>query len=203
MDDRLSRLLEEIYESGVEHDSKTADHAKRMLNITPDTGRFLSILVRAVRAERVLEIGTSNGYSTIWIADALRQRNGKAVSVEVSREKEAMARSNLERSGLLDFVDLHVADAGVFLKTLDSSSFDLVFMDAARTQYLSYWEDIDRVLRPGGILVVDNAIEPKPDEPVDLFTRVNGSGRYTSQIIPVGKGEFLATKLETTQLWNS
>jgi predicted O-methyltransferase YrrM len=196
MDDKLSRLLEEIYESGVEHDSKTADRSKRMLNITPDAGLFLSILVRAVRAERVLEIGTSNGYSTIWIADALRQEHGKVVSVEVSREKEVMARGNLERSGLSDFVDLREGDAGSLLRTLDSRSFDLVFMDAERTQYLSYWEDVDRVLRPGGTLLVDNAIEPKPEELVDFFAHVNGSGRYTSQVLPVGKGEFLAVKLE-------
>jgi predicted O-methyltransferase YrrM len=189
MDDNLSRLLEEIYESGVEHDSKTADRSKRMLNITPDAGLFLSILVRAVRAERVLEIGTSNGYSTIWIADALRQEQGKVVSVEVSREKE-------ERSGLSDFVDLREGDAGPLLRTFDSHSFDLVFMDAERTEYLSYWDDVDRVLRPGGTLLVDNAIEPKPEELVDFFAHVNGSGRYTSQVLPVGKGEFLAIKLE-------
>jgi predicted O-methyltransferase YrrM len=199
MDDRLSRILEEIYESGVKHDSETADRTKRMLNITPDTGRLLSILVRAVRAGRVLEIGTSNGYSTIWIASALRQVSGKVVSVEVSQEKEAMARRNLERTGLADSVDLHEGDAGAFLRTLDSHSFDLIFMDAERTQYLSYWEDVDRVLRPGGILMVDNAIEPRPEELVDFFARVNGSGQYISLVLPVGKGEFLAVKLETAR----
>lgn len=197
MDERLSKLLEEIYESGVEHDSKTADRTKRMLNVTPDTGRFLSILVRAVQAERVLEIGTSNGYSTVWIADALRQCNGKIVTLEVSREKESAARRNLERSGLMDLVDLREADARAFLKTLDSRSFDLVFMDAERPQYLGYWNNVDRVLKPGGTLVVDNAIEPRPDELVDFFAHVNASGRYVSQVLPVGKGVFLAVKLAT------
>lgn len=199
MDERLSKLLEEIYESGVEHDSKTADRTRRMLNVTPDTGRFLSMLVRAVRAERVLEIGTSNGYSTVWIADALRQCNGKIVTLEVSREKESAARRNLERSGLMDLVDFHEADARAFLKTLDSRSFDLVFMDAERPQYLGYWNNVDRVLKPGGTLVVDNAIEPRPDELVDFFAHVNASGRYVSQVLPVGKGVFLAVKLETSR----
>ncbi len=197
MEDRLSRLLRELHESGETHDLKTSERSKRMLNITPDTGLFLSILIRAVGAKRVLEIGTSNGYSTMWIAEALLQQEGKVVSVEVSPEKEVMARKNIEVSGLSNLVDLHLADAQSFLGTLPSRSFDLVFMDAERTEYLAYWDAVDRVLKPGGVLIVDNAIEPKPEELVDFFARVRESGRFISQVLRVGKGEFLAVKLGT------
>ena len=71
-------------------------------------------------------------------------------------------------------------------------------MDAERTEYLGYWDAVDRALKPGGVLLVDNAIEPKPEELVDFFARVNESDRYLSQVLHVGKGEFLAVKLETT-----
>lgn len=84
LDNDLASFLEEVYEFGVDHDSRTKNHTEKMLNITPDTGLFLSITIQAVRARRVLEIGTSNGYSTLWIADALRQTNGRVVTVEVS-----------------------------------------------------------------------------------------------------------------------
>ena len=198
MEDSLARLLRGVYESGEAHDLKTTDRRRRMLNITPDTGLFLSILVRATGARRVLEIGTSNGYSTIWIAEALRQRGGKVVSVEVSPEKEELASKNIGASGLSNLVDLHQGDARSFLRTLSLHSFDLVFMDAERTEYLDYWGEVDRALKPGGVLVVDNAVEPKPEELVDFFARVNESGRYLSQVLHVGKGEFLAVKLETT-----
>ena len=71
-----------------------------MLNITRDTGSFLSIIIQAVGAKRVLEIGTSDGYSTLWIADALSRNRGKVVTVEVSQRKAILARRNFEKSGL-------------------------------------------------------------------------------------------------------
>ncbi len=196
MDSRLSKILNEVYEFGQDHDSKTEDRTKRMLNITPDTGLFLSIVIRAVGAKKVLEVGTSNGYSTIWIADALRQQRGKVLSVEASPEKVAMAKKNIQLAGLADFVDWRHGDARTVLRKLPSNSFDVVFMDAERPQYVSYWDDIDRVLKPGGVLLVDNALEPRPEELVGFFAEIKDTGRYLSEVLSVGKGEYLAFKLE-------
>jgi len=196
VDDELIKLLTELYEFGVENDSKTDNHVRRMLNVTPDTGLFLSIMVRAIGAENVLEIGTSNGYSTMWIADALRDRNGKVVTLEMSTEKADMAKRNFARSGLLSYIDFHQADAHSFLSGRAPKQFDMVFMDAERKEYVSYWGDVDRALRVGGVLVVDNANSPKPEELISFFDLVRKTNRYLSQILQVGKGEFLAVKLE-------
>jgi predicted O-methyltransferase YrrM len=194
LDKDLAKLLDEIYEFGVDHDSRTKNHADQMLNITPDTGLFLSILVQAVRASRVLEVGTSNGYSTLWIADALRQSNGRVVTVEVSRTKAALAKRNFKRSRLSEYIDLHLEDIRAFLCSQADQCFDLVFLDAERPQYVSYWSEIDRVLKSGGLMIIDNALSPRPDQLVDFFKLVENSDRYASQVVRIGNGEMIALK---------
>jgi predicted O-methyltransferase YrrM len=194
LDQELVRLLGEIREFGRINDSKITSHPEQMLNITPDTGLFLSIIIQATRAARVLEIGTSNGYSTLWIADALRSIHGKVTTVEVSQKKASMAKNNFERSRLSDYIDAHLADVRVFLGHQADESFDLIFLDAERPQYTSYWDDIDRVLNTGGLLIVDNALSPKPEELIDFLRVINDSTRYLSQTLQIGKGQMIALK---------
>lgn len=193
LDKKLEELLADIYAFGEAHD-KVLAHAEQMLNITPDTGVFISILVRAAMARSVLEIGTSNGYSTLWIADALSDIQGKVTTVEISQTKASMARANFERSKLSEFVDLHLEDIREFLKPQSDDIYDLIFLDAERPEYSSYWIDVDRVLKTGGLLIVDNALSPKPEELTDLLRLIERSGRYMSQIVRLGKGELLALK---------
>lgn len=118
-----------------------------MLNITPDTGQFLSILIRSAKARRVLEIGTSNGYATLWIADALHCTGGKVITIEISERKAIMARCNFNATGLSPHIDSRISDVRDFLKDQTDEYFDLVFLDAGRPQYTSYWKDVDRVLK--------------------------------------------------------
>jgi predicted O-methyltransferase YrrM len=165
-----------------------------MLNITPETGLFLSLMIQAIKAKKVLEIGTSNGYSTLWMADALRNIAGKVTTVEVSQKKALMAKNNFERSGLSKYIETHLSDVRTFLREQDAESFDLIFLDAERRQYTSYWNDIDRVLNTGGLLIVDNAFSPKPEELTAFFKAINDSTRYLSQILQVGKGQMIALK---------
>ncbi|HZW56129.1 MAG TPA: class I SAM-dependent methyltransferase [Nitrososphaerales archaeon] len=163
MDRELSELLDTLYEFGTDYDSKVKNHVERMLNITHDTGLFLSILIQAVRANRALELGTSNGSSTLWIADALRNTSGKVTTVKVSEKKVSMATGNFEKSGLKSYVNSRLEDVRLFLKSQEDESFDLVFLDAERPEYTSYWRDLDRVLKQGGLLIVDNALAPRPE----------------------------------------
>jgi predicted O-methyltransferase YrrM len=194
LDEQLCKFLDRIYEFGVDNDSKTKIHAEQMLNITPDTGLFLSLIIQAIRAKNVLEIGTSSGYSTIWIADALSREGGKVTTIEVSKKKFEMARDNFGKSGLSRYIDSHLADVRTFLNNVADESVDLLFLDAERLQYTSYWSNIDRVLKTNGLLVVDNALSPKPEELVDFFKLVKDSGRYLSQTLRIGKGEMIALK---------
>src|SRR5258706_12565473 len=112
MDDTLAMLKDELECFGTAHDSKMHDHARRMFNITRDTGEFLAVLVRATAARRVLEIGTSNGYSTLWLAEAARDTGGAVTTVEFAEEKIRLASANFARSGLSGFITLVHDDAG-------------------------------------------------------------------------------------------
>ena len=83
MDARLSGLLDELHRHGVEHDADKADRLERLRNLEPDTAALLALLVRATGARRVLELGTSNGYSTLWLADAVASNEGSLTSQRV------------------------------------------------------------------------------------------------------------------------
>ena len=96
----LQALKEELARFGADNDATHTARAQRMLNITPDTGALLGVLVRATGARRVLEIGTSNGYSTLWLAEAAAAVGGHVTTLEYAADKVALARSTFDRSGL-------------------------------------------------------------------------------------------------------
>jgi len=164
-----------------------------MLNITRDTGEFLSVLVQATSAQRVLEIGTSNGYSTLWLARAARAIGGAVTTVEIADYKVSLARQNFSRSGLAASITLVQDDAGRMLKRAGDASFDLVFLDAERPEYPGWWLHLKRVLRPGGLLVVDNATS-HPEQMAPFVALVKADADFTTSLVPVGNGEFLAVK---------
>ena len=192
MDDWLARRLDRLYADGQAHDAGQSDRLSRRRNLEPPSASLLAQLVRISAARTVVEIGTSNGYSTIWLADAVVAVGGRVVSVDnVSTE---VARENLADAGLADVVDLVVADGGAFLAQAPTAGIDLLFLDAERTAYLAWWPDVQRVLRPGGLLVVDNALAPDPAELSDLLDAIAATDHWSGDIVPVGKGLFLAWK---------
>ena len=194
MSEALEALLSELERFGESNDEATAERPRRMLNITRDTGRFLSVLVRATAAKRVLEIGTSNGYSTLWLAIAVRATGGSVTTVELSDYKAGLARENFARSGLSSFITLVHDDTHRVLERAGNASFDLIFLDAERTEYPALWPGLRRVLRSGGLLVVDNAISPAPEQLAPFVALVEADTEFTTSLVPVGKGEFLAVK---------
>ena len=120
-------------------------------------GQFLSILVKGCNAKNILEIGTSNGYSTLWLANAVEETNGNVTTVELSSERVGEALVNFEKANLLQRIDVHNQEAGAFLDSQLDHSFDFIFLDSERTQYMWWFEHIKRMLQPKGFLVVDNA----------------------------------------------
>ncbi len=191
----LPALLSELERFGEANDGATRERSRRMLNVTRDTGEFLSVLVRATAARRVLEIGTSNGYSTLWLASAARATGGTVTTVELSEYKVGLARRNFDRSGLAAHIALlHDETARVLARAADAS-FDLIFLDAERGEYPGLWKHLKRVLRPGGLLVVDNATS-HPEEMAPFVALVGADGDFTTSLVSVGKGEFLAVKTD-------
>ena len=193
MAEPLDALLVELEQFGKANDGATTERPRRMLNITRDTGEFLAVLVRATLARRVLEIGTSNGYSTLWLARAARAIGGAVTTVELSDYKVGLARATFARSGLAGFISLVQNDAGRTLRDSADGAFDLVFLDSERPEYPAWWPDLTRVLRPGGLLVVDNATSHRA-EMAPFVALVSADTRFTTSLVPVGNGEFLAVK---------
>jgi predicted O-methyltransferase YrrM len=164
-----------------------------MLNITRDTGEFLSVLVRAMAARRLLEIGTSNGYSTLWLAEAASAIGGTVTTVERSQYKMGLASANFARSGFASFITLIHNDAARVFEGCEQSAFDFIFLDSERSEYPGWWLQIRRVLRPGGLLVVDNATS-HVEEMAPFIALVKGDPTFNTSLVPVGNGEFLAVK---------
>jgi predicted O-methyltransferase YrrM len=193
MAEPLELLKAELERFGEANDSVQADRARRMLNITRDTGELLSVLVRATRARRVLEVGTSNGYSTLWLAEAARDIGGLVTTVDASEYKVRLATEIFARSGLASFIRAIHDDAGRVLRDAPSDAFDLVFLDSERSEYPGWWPELRRVLRPGGLLVVDNATSHR-DQMAPFVARVEADCEFTTCLVPVGNGEYLAVK---------
>jgi predicted O-methyltransferase YrrM len=193
MHDSLDALKLELERFGDANDATHSERGRRMLNITRDTGEFLSVLVRAMAARRVLEIGTSNGYSTLWLGEAALAVGGTVTTVERSAFKVELASENIRRSGLSSYITPVHDDAGRVLERTDDAAFDLVFLDSDRSEYPGWWPKLSRILRPGGLLVVDNALS-HAEELAPLVATVKADRRYATCLVPVGKGEFLAVR---------
>jgi predicted O-methyltransferase YrrM len=189
----LDALLAELEAFGAQNDAVVTDRPRRMLNITRDTGELLAVLVKATRARRVLEIGTSNGYSTLWLARAAQSIGGTVTTIEKAELKAGMARATFARTGLGAVITLVHDDAGSVLARTTAGSVDLLFLDSERSEYPGWWPDLKRVLPPGGLLVVDNATS-HTEQMAPFVALVTADRGFTTSLVPVGNGEFLAVK---------
>jgi predicted O-methyltransferase YrrM len=193
MDSTRQTFLDELYAHGRAYDEQREDRLQRLRNVEPETAELLGVLVRAMRATRVLEIGTSNGYSTIWLGDAAEAVDGTVISLEIEAERTAQATDNLARAGVADRVELRTQDAAEALRSFADDAFDLVFLDAERPLYAGYWPELIRVMRPNGLLVVDNTLS-HAKELVEFSELVYGSPEVTSTLVTVGAGVMLIVK---------
>jgi predicted O-methyltransferase YrrM len=190
VDEPLSAYLEDLYRRGREHDALKGDRLERLRNVEPDTARLLALLVRALAARRVLELGTSNGYSTLWLADAARSIGGRVLSVDVDSRRTAQAARHLSHTQLHEYVELRSEDAAFTLAQAEDASVDMVFLDAERPAYAGYWPDLIRVLRPGGLLAVDNVLSHAAE--VQSFRELVGREPTVEEaLVPTGAGVLL------------
>lgn len=194
MDQALAAFLDDLARFGGENDSRETERAKRMLNITPETGRLLWIMVRATQATRILEVGASNAYSTIWLADAARETGGRVITLELNPEKVKLARENLARAGVADRVEIRQGRAAETLAAIPGP-FDFVFLDADRPSYRTYLELVFPKLARGGLLVADN-VTSHPQELVEYLTLVKSHPGLFSVTVPIGNGEEVSLKLD-------
>lgn len=173
---------------GEDNDRTAATRAQKMLNITEDTGRLIGMVIRAWKPAHILEVGTSNGYSTIWWADALTDPDQRLVTLEVNPAKVAQATENFRQAGVADRIQVVSGDAGEFLRHTHDATWDVIFLDAERSEYVVYWADLTRILAPNGLIIVDNAVD-KAVELEDFRRVVAGTPGFRQVLVPLGNGE--------------
>jgi predicted O-methyltransferase YrrM len=192
MEPAIRSLLAELETWGNENDAREQDRRKKMLNLEPDTARFISILVRSSQRKSLLEIGTSNGYSTIWLAWAVSATGGHVTSLERDADKNAQADANLQRAGLRDSVDLLLGDATEIVASLDGP-FDFVFFDADRISAPDQLKVLKSKLLSGALVLADNVLS-HPDEIAGYLAAIEATPDFDHMVIPIGKGLSLAYK---------
>ena len=185
--DEFERFMQELYEKFHRHDLKQADRLHRYRNIEPESGRFLSMLIRAQQSKSILEIGTSTGYSTLWLAEAARQTQAMITTLEVDAERVAQAKQYATEIDLADLINFKVIDAQVYLEA-EKEIFDFILLDAERDAYVSYWPHLSRLLKAkGGLLVVDNVISHAA-EVEEFIALIQQDPRFIMSTVPIGAG---------------
>jgi len=188
---RREAACRELLERSREHDAREPDRLRRYRNVEPETAELLAVLVRTMHRPRVLELGTSNGYSTIWLADAVEAVGGELLSVEVDPVRTSEARGHLARLGLS--AELRTEDGADTLAGSPKEAWHLVFLDAERPAYAGYWPDLLRTLRRGALLVIDNALS-HAEEMTEIDALIAGEPSVASALLPVGAGVRLVVK---------
>jgi predicted O-methyltransferase YrrM len=166
-----------------------------LLSVGRDAGTLLHLLATGARARRILELGTSYGYSTVWLAAAARTTGGKVLSLELKEFKIEQARQALTRAGLSTRVEFHSGDCLETLKSLPGP-FDFVLLDVWKDLYLPCFELVHPKLAPGGVICADNMLIPENVRPqAEAYrARVRQAGDMDSVLVDVGNGIEISRK---------
>ena len=189
-------LLHQLELDGVAHDVAQSEHRRKRLNLESPTARLLQLLILSGRRRRVLEIGTSNGYSALWIADALRRIPDAEplITIERDPEKAAQARQNLSSVGLAAWIDIRIGDATEIVAQL-AGPFDAVFFDADRVSAPGQLSLLMPKLTADVLLLADNALS-HPEEIAPYIEAVGKLPGFLSLVVPIGKGLHIAHRLQ-------
>ncbi len=158
------------------------------LNVPYQDGKVLHDLAVQLGAKRILEIGTSTGHSTIWLAWAAAKTGGKVTTIEIDRGRHERALANLEAAGVARYVDARLGDAHELVKTLPGP-WDFVFQDADKDWYLQYFLDLDPKMAPGGCYTAHNVARARAGEVRRFLDRVRGDPRYDTRFAEGASGE--------------
>jgi caffeoyl-CoA O-methyltransferase len=214
--DKFTQMSAELHRYAVAHsrpDPALEDLAEEtealggiaVMQIAPEQGALITVLVRAIGARRALEVGTFTGYGAIAIARGMPE-DGRLLTCDISEEWTEIARRHWERAGLEDRIELRLGPALETLRALpDDEPFDFAFIDAEKTEYPEYYEQALRLLRKGGMVMLDNVflggevIDPEADRDAvrvmrELNDRIASDDRVESAMIGVSDGITLALK---------
>lgn len=187
---------------------ETAKMENANLQIAPEQGQFMALLIELLGASRALEIGTFTGYSALWIASALPDQ-GLLIACDVNKEWTSIAQRYWKQAGVAHKIDLRMGPASETLGALSSdpqiAPFDFAFIDADKVGYDGYYEQTLKLLRPGGLIAFDNALSdgkvadasvsnPSIEAIRAVNQKVSQDVRVSSSLVPIGDGVLLARK---------
>jgi len=206
--DKAIDYIAEIYgdtdQPSMDGFAKKANYPKYDLTIEDDIARMFKVLLHIIRPKRILEIGTSIGFSTTILAKVAKEYGGKVITLDIDPDVAANARKNFEREGVSDVIEIMIGDAEEIISKFDDESFDIVFQDSAKELYLPMLEESLRVLRKGGIFLIDDTLFPvltpedkwdKGDKGIHNFNYALLKYNVESTLLPIGEGCTVAVKL--------
>lgn len=186
----FEKKLDELYKTFSAFDATQSDRLLRYRNIEPESAKFIAMLIRIQQSKNILEIGTSTGYSTLWLADAAQVTGGKITTLEIDAERSKMARQYAEDFAVVGVINFWVGDAQQFLES-SHDSYDVILLDAERDEYINYWNHLKRIIHPkGGVLIVDNVIS-HADQVEDFISVVNADSNFLTTTLTLGAGLFV------------
>jgi predicted O-methyltransferase YrrM len=157
MTDELVALLDRLYADDAAQRASGLPSSQRTRNVERETGQWLRLVALAMGARSILEIGSSNGVSTLWLASAARETGGNVTGTELLPERAALANANLAAAGLGDAARVIAGDARAIVESLPGP-FDLVFIDAEKEDYIGHFAAVVGKVRPNGAILADNVI---------------------------------------------
>jgi predicted O-methyltransferase YrrM len=153
----VTEVLDRLYAEDAAQRAAGLPSSQRTRNLERETGKWLELLARATTAREMLEIGSSNGVSTIWLATAARANGGRVIGTEIIAERADEANHNLAEAGLGEVARVIAGKASETVSGLDGP-FDLVFIDAEKDDYVDHFMAVIGKVRPGGLVLADNVI---------------------------------------------
>ncbi len=186
MNSELTDFLKGLKQFGIEND---------IPNVTERGGRFLNMLVQMTGSKSGLEIGSANGYSTIWLAEAFRNNNGKLKSIDFSQPTHESAKENLNKAGLSDVVEFYFGNALEVIKAWNDQRFDFVFVDGEKRSYWDFWEVIQPFLADRAVIAFDDVLS-FPEKTKPFMEKIKNVLGFDQVVLPIDKddGVLLMTK---------
>jgi predicted O-methyltransferase YrrM len=193
MEQKLKQEILQLYKQLKEEDNTKENRLEKWRNLEPESAEFISIIIRSQANKNMLELGTSNGFSTLWFADALKSIDGKLTSIEIEESRTALARNYLINFDLIDNVELITIDAKDFLAEAEPV-YDLIFLDSERKNYVEYWIYLKNLLnKKGSLLIVDNVISHQNDV-AEFISLIKSNKDFITSTVNVGAGLLLLIK---------
>lgn len=166
---------------------------KDFWNISRESANFLNMLIKISGTKNVVEVGTSNGYSGIWIANALKETGGHLTTIEYWEKRIILAQQNFQTCEVDDLITIKQGDACEVLESLEEE-FDFAFIDANKSEYIKYFEIIDKKLKKGGIITADN-ITSHPEKVAPFVEKIKSNPNYQVEILDLPGGMLVGYKI--------